>query len=326
MRKFFLAALPVLAAALCTPADTLAQANGPLVVVVNRAAKQIGIFKVDGQSLAPLRTLPAGDTPREVCLSPDGKRAYVSNQKGKSVTVVDLQKLEVAATITNEALDGPDGCVVSADSSKLYVVATNRNSVVTIATSDNKVLKEIPLPLAEPRRLALSPDGSKVFVAADKTPKIAVIDAAKGTVATSFAVGNEPRAMAFTPDGKSLLVGQVVDDTITAVDLGTHKVTGVRGTPLSPQRMAVSPDGAFAYVLARMEPELFAMPLKGPHDESRTLDLGKLPWGLAVNPAGTLLYVTSNENNNIQIIDTKSFKVVANVPAGKDPNGIAYRP
>lgn len=326
MRKFLLATLPLLAAPLCTPVHAAAGDSGPLVVVVNRAAQQIGIFKVDGQSLAPLRTLPAGDTPREVCLSADGKRAYVSNQKGKSVTVVDLQKLEVAATITHDSLDGPDGCVSSADSSKLYVVATKRNAVVAISTRDNKVVKEIALPLAEPRRLALSPDGSKIFVAADKTPKIAVIDAANGALATTFDVGNEPRGMAFTPDGKTLLVTQVVDDTITAVDLGTYKVTGVRGSPLSPQRLAMSPDGSFAYVLTRMQPELFALPLKGPHDDSRTLELGKLPWGLAMNPAGTLLYVTGSENNNIQIVDTKSFKVVANVPAGKDPNGIAYRP
>ena len=45
-----------------------------------------------------------------------------------------------------------------------------------------------------------------------------------------------------------------------------------------------------------------------------------------MNPEGTLLYATSNEDNHVQITDTRSFQVVANVPAGKDPNGIAYRP
>lgn len=321
MLKFVLATLSILLSGYAVAAS-----SGPLLVVVNRSAQQIGIFKVSGKSLTSVRTLPAGDTPREVCLSPDGARAYVSNQKGKSITVVDLEQLKVAATITNESLDGPDGCVVSADSSKLYVVATSRNSVFAIATKDYAVLKEIAVPVKDPRRVALSPDTKKLFVAADHTAKIAVIDLAKGSVASTFDVGNEPRGMAFTPDGKTLLVSQVVDDTITAVDLGTQKITGVRGTPLSPQRVVMSLDGTFAYVLTRMEPKLFAMPVKGPHDDSKVLALGKLPWGLAMNPEGTLLYTSIGEENSILVVDTKSFQAVATVPAGKDPAGIAYRP
>lgn len=326
MRKFLLTTLSVLLAPLAAGNAAAAAGKDPLLVVVNRSEQQIGIFKVNGKSLTQVKTLPAGDTPREVCISPDGARAYVSNQKSKSITVVDLAQLKVATTFTNESLDTPDGCVVSADSSKLYVVAAKRNSVFVIDTKGYAVLKEIAVPVQNPRRLAFSPDAGKLYVAADKTPKIAVIDLAKGSVASTFDVGNEPRGMAFTPDGKTLLLSMVMDDTIMAFDAGTQKLTGVRGTPLSPQRIVISPDGTFAYVLTRMQPRLFAMPVKGPHDDSRTLELTKLPWGLAMNPDGTLLYVSNNEENNILVIDTKTFQAVANVPAGKDPNGIAYRP
>jgi YVTN family beta-propeller protein len=319
--------LCILALSVVAGSDAATAGRGPLVVVVNRADEQVTIFKVEGHSLTPLKTLPAGRVPREVCLSPDGARAYVSNQKGKSVTVVDLDSLSIAGTIEHDDLDGPDGCVVSPDSRTLYVVSMARDSLFAISTADYGVVAEIPLPLKVPRRVVVAPDSKRLFVGCNQTPRIAVVDIAERTVAATFDVGNEARGgLAFTPDGKTFLAGNVEDDTVSWVNVETLTVERVVGTPISPQRIEVSPDGAFAYVLTRFGTGLFAMPLKKKHDASRVVPLGKAPWGLAMNPDGTLLYATNNGDDNILVVDAASFQVVANVPAGKDPNGIAYRP
>jgi YVTN family beta-propeller protein len=307
-----------------------------LLLVVNRADAQLSLFTAQGTGLTLASRLPVGKTPREVCISPDGKRAYVSAQEGHSVTVVDLDARKVVATIAPAELLSPDGCVVSPDSKKLYVVAMGRDSVFVVSTSEHKVLKEIKLPLKVPRRIVYTPDQKRLFVGCNQTPEIAVIDGATHTVVRSFKVGNEARGgLAFTPDGKTFLVGNVEDDTVSWVDMDSFTVKKVMGTPISPQRIEVGKDGEFAYVLTRMGTRdagadaralLFAMPLKQKHDASRTVPLGKAPWGLAMNAEGTLLYASNNGDDNVLVIDAATLKVVNDVKVGKDPNGLAFRP
>src|SRR5438105_15571539 len=76
-----------------------------LLLVVNRGPKVLSIFKVDGANLTLVKKLAVGEQAREVCVSPAGDRAYVSNGKDKSITVIDLNKLETIATISDPQLD-----------------------------------------------------------------------------------------------------------------------------------------------------------------------------------------------------------------------------
>src|SRR5690242_12079656 len=47
------------------------------------------------------------------------------------------------------------------------------------------------------------------------------------------------------------------------------------------------------------------------------------PVGVAVNPSGTLLYVTSGLSNILSVIDTSNNLVVATVAVGAEPGGVA---
>ena len=323
------AAFGVFAAA---PAD----ARDKLLVVAHRADNQVGLYKAEGTNLTLVKALPVGKTPREVCVSPDGTRAYVSAQEGNNVTVVDLDAVNVVGTVEGEPLKGADGCIVSADNKKLYVVSTGRDSLVVVTTADRKVAKEIKLPLGVPRRVVFNPANTKLYIGSNKTPEIAVVDVAQETVEGTFKVGNEARGgLAFTPDGKTFLVGNVEDDTISIVDTATQKVTATKGTPLSPQRIIVSRDGHFAYVLTRMggvigdkqyAPLLFRHAINDKHELNVQVPVAQAPWGLAVSDDEAYLYVSSNQENVVNVIDRDTFKLLNTVKVNKDPNGIAFRP
>ncbi|MBE3072156.1 MAG: hypothetical protein IMZ67_04205 [Acidobacteria bacterium] len=300
-------------------------AHDKLLVVVNRAPATVTIFKVVGKDLTPLKTLPVGKTAREVCVSPDGGRAYVSNQEGESVTVIDLGKMAVAGTIADANLKGPDGCLVSRDNKKVYVVAMLRDSVFVISTDTLKTIKEIPLKLSVPRRLTYSPDGKKIFATANKTSEIAVIDAATEKIVNRITVGGEPRGgLAFTPDGKMFLSGAVEDDTLYYVDAATEKVTRIMGTPGSPQRISFNPQGT-AFVLCRIAATVFAIPDLQKHDKSVEIPVGAAPWGLDISDDGKFLFASSNNDSTITVIDSTTLKVVNTVKVDKDPNGVAFR-
>jgi YVTN family beta-propeller protein len=57
-----------------------------------------------------------------------------------------------------------------------------------------------------------------------------------------------------------------------------------------------------------------------------TVNVGSNPYGVAVNPKGTKVYVASDVNDAVSVIDTATNKVTATVPVGSDPWGIAVNP
>lgn len=335
--RFEKSALALAIVSLASIGPASAAARDKLLVVVSRGENNVSLYKTEGASLTLLKSLPVGKTPREVCLSPDGTRAYVGAQMGNSVTVIDLDAHTVAATITGPELDGADGCGISPDGKKLYVVSNRRDSVSVFNTADNTLRKEIKVPLGVPRRVAFTPDAKHVYVGSNKTPEIAILDTATETLVKTFKVGNEGRGgLAFIAEGKTFLVGNVEDDTISFVDTTTHQVVKTMGVPLSPQRIEISKDGKFAYVLTRIggheggtevdSPVLFAMPLTEKHDASRFVRVGIAPWGLAVSDDGGHIYVSSNVDSTITVIDGRTLKVLATVPVTKDPQAVAFRP
>ncbi len=314
-------------ALLCgTLANAQPATRDKLLVVVNRAPQTVTIYKAAGKDLTPLKSLPIGKTPREVCLSPDGNTAYVSNADDNSISVIDLNKMTVAATITDPRIKYPDGGVVSPDGRKLYVVGADSDSAVVIDTKTNKVTNDIPLGLKTPRRLTFSPDGTKIYAACNKTPELAVIDAVLEKVVRKIRVGNETRGgLTFTPDGKLLLAGAVEDDTMYYVDPVTEQVARIQGVPASPQRIVIHPKGTPTFVLSRITATVYAIGDLLKHDKNVIIPVGKAPWGLDISDDGAFIYASSNNDNNIMVIDTASLKVVNTVTTEKDPNGVVFR-
>jgi len=311
-----------------------AKAEAGLLVVVNRAPGTVSLYRAEGAALTLVKNLPAGKAPREVCLSPDGRRAYVTNQGDTSVTAVDLNAATVIATISSPEMKAPDGCAVSPDSRKLYVAASGKDSVFVIDTDTNTVVREIPVKLHVLRRLTFSPDGSRLYLTCNQTPEIAVIDPKSNEVTHSIRVGNENRGgLAFLPDGKTMVAGSVEDDTLYFIDTTTRQVTRIIGVPISPQRIEVTPSGHI-FVLCRggqrgpdqiYRPVLFAILDPAKHDKSISIPVGPAPWGLAMTRDGKTLYVSSNSENHIMAIDAETMKVLSTTPVEKDPNGIALR-
>ena len=203
-----------------------------------------------------------------------------------------------------------------------------------IATDTNQIVKEIPVQLHVLRRVTFSPDGTKLYVTCNQTPEIAVIDPKTDTFLRSIKVGNENRGgLAFSPDGKTMVSGSVEDDTLYYIDAASEKTKRIIGIPGSPQRIEISPAN-HVFVLCRIggkapdqqyRPVLFGIFDPEKHDKSISLPVGQAPWGLAMTRDGKMLYVSSNSDNHIMIVDAETMKVLSTIPTEKDPNGIALR-
>ncbi len=79
-----------------------------------------------------------------------------------TVSVIDAQTYQVIKTITVGA--EPFGCALTPDGKKLYITNFSSDDVSVIRTNDDKVIRTIKRVGPKPRALAISEDGSTVFV------------------------------------------------------------------------------------------------------------------------------------------------------------------
>jgi YVTN family beta-propeller protein len=55
----------------------------------------------------------------------------------------------------------------------------------------------------------------------------------------------------------------------------------------------------------------------------KTIPVGLLPYGVAVTPDGTKVYVANFNDNTVSVIARPGNTVVATIPVGNGPEGVA---
>lgn len=92
---------------------------------------------------AAVDTIPVGDNPLGVTVSPLGNRVYVANAGDDSVSVIGRPSNTVLATIP--VGDSPAGVTVGGLGTLLYVTNQGSDSVSVISTLTNTVVATIPV-------------------------------------------------------------------------------------------------------------------------------------------------------------------------------------
>jgi YVTN family beta-propeller protein len=104
-----------------------------------------------------------------------------------------------------------------------------------------------------PLGVAVSPDGSKVYVANNpgtSTGTVSVIDAATNTVSATVPVGFGPVGVAVKPDGSKVYVANELANTVSVIDTATNNV-------IATIPVGNSPD-AFGVFISGSPPPMFA--------------------------------------------------------------------
>jgi YVTN family beta-propeller protein len=119
-----------------------------------------------------------------------------------------------------------------------------------IATATNTVTATIPVG-TYPEGVAVTPDGSKVYVTNDGSNSVSVIATATNTVTTTITVGTAPFGVAVTPDGSKVYVTnakRLGPGTVSVIATATNTVTATIAVGVTPGGVAVTPDGSKVYV------------------------------------------------------------------------------
>jgi len=170
------------------------------------------VYKLAGSPAALQASAHVGYRPYACALSPDGKTLAVSNMGDASVSLVDPQPMTERTRVRvgsqpNEMAWGKDGrlFVANAGSNSVSVIF-NKTEMETIKTS----LDPRDPVGSTPDALALSPDGTRLYVANADNNDVAVVDTSdrrQSRVLGFLPTGWYPSALALSPDGRTLYVG-----------------------------------------------------------------------------------------------------------------------
>jgi len=257
-----------------------------------------------------------------------GPLLYITNPVSDTVTVVDL-----TTTTANVVAVGrnPVYAAATPDGRRVYVVnrgnqvPTNQGSISVIDTSTNMNVAEISLGIGFPFQIAMTPDGSRAYVAVSQASgdvtsespnRVAVINTRTNTLETSIPIPGDdpygPIGVAITPDGNRAYVTNRGNGTVEVIETSTN--TWVETIPVSssfPVGIAITPDGTRAYVVTRGPLTRVLMigidpNLPGFHSVVDVIQIDINPsssvTSIAITPDGRRAYVTYG-SNRVAVID-----------------------
>ena len=211
--------------------------NGKLFVS-NLSSNDISV--IETATFQVLRHIETAVQPLDMALAPDGRTLYATNSGAAALTIVDVESGQTYTIRLSDIGSGPYGIAATTD--KIFTTDIANNQVLVI-TPQGDVTRRIDVP-AQPRSLALAPDGQRLYVTSMGTSRLTLIDPATETVLGSFELdANGTFAVVPSPDGRKIYLTAHDDNALVIVDAQS-------GTPLkklaigrNPRAISFSPDG-----------------------------------------------------------------------------------
>ncbi|WP_327669586.1 MULTISPECIES: beta-propeller fold lactonase family protein [unclassified Streptomyces] len=225
-----------------------------------------------------------------VAVSPDGNRAYITQERPRGSSTGD----------------------------NIAVIDTATNTVTDTFSFGQR-----------PTDIVIAPDGDHAYVADIGSRSVTVMDLATHTQSASVPLDGPPTAAAVSRSGNEVYAAESNGD-MQAIDTATHSVTGtVPGAGSGPgghtRDVAVSPDGSLAYVTQNKDAGISVIDT-ATHTKTATIPTGSLPYAVTVSPDGEHAYAANVNADTVSVIDTATNKVTDTVPVGDGPNSLALTP
>src|ERR1700738_5399682 len=151
----------------------------------------------------------------------DAFLAYVSNEKGNSISVIDTDKMETVATIKTG--QRPRGIEVSRDGKLVFVALGDDDLIQIIDTKSLTVVGELPSG-PDPEQFVLDPTGKSLYVANENDAMVTVIDLEKRASIGEVSVGVEPEGLAVSPDSKVLICTSETTSMVHFIDTTSRQI------------------------------------------------------------------------------------------------------
>ncbi|MCK6553504.1 hypothetical protein L6Q96_02790 [Candidatus Binatia bacterium] len=306
---------------------------GPFVYAANADSNDVTV--IDAATNLVATTVNVGNEPRNPAVSPDGSRVYVPNRFGDNVTVIDGSNNTVLTTIADSGFDEPYAAAVSPDGSRVYIAnkeggGSSTGSVTVIDASDNTVITTIDdTCFVSPEWVTVNPAGTRAYVVNRQGNSVCVVDTGTNTVVDDVTVGSEPRSAVVTCDGAFVYVANNLGSpAVSKIQTSDNTVVGgINFGSGTPRNMSITPDCSKIYVPLQNDSVGVIDRTAGDATALIAVPNGDRTYGSAVLDSGTSVYVTDEDDDEVEVIDVATDTVLSGpglpIPAGSTPRGIA---
>lgn len=123
------------------PADLFGTPDDKLLLVGLTGSHSVEVFDVSGKEPRSVRKIRTGDGAHAFRSAGDQRHVYLSNRVANTISKIDLQTLEVVATLP--APGGPDCMDVMAGGKTLLVTSRWARKLTVIDTEQKKVIRQV---------------------------------------------------------------------------------------------------------------------------------------------------------------------------------------
>lgn len=177
-----------------------------------------------------------------------------------------------------------------------------------------------------PIAVAVTPDGSRVYIANSGNNTVSVMATATNTITATVAGLSSPQGIAITPNGTRAYVTNSAVDTVSVIDTSNNAVTSINDASFDTSHgIAINRTGTRAYVTNSGNNSVSVINTSNNAVTSIFDASFNAPQGVAITPDGLRVYITNSGNNTVSVIDT-SNNAVTSITGLNSPQGIAITP
>jgi YVTN family beta-propeller protein len=293
-----------------------------------------------GWSLTPAGTsLPLGDLPLNIAVSPDKKYLAVTNngQSKHSLQLIEAKKGKLLHSF--EIPIAWLGLAFGDDSKTLYVSGGNSNAILRYIVDKKKLLLRDTLTLGKPWPARVSPAGICVddrrgllYVVTKENHSLYVVDTRTKAVIHRDSIGKELYTCALSPDRKQLYITHWGGNELIVWNTELRKIKTRIPVGDNPNDMIINKNGTLAYVACADDNSVSVVDLtQNKVVESLVATLypdaptGSTSNSVALSPDEKTLYVANADNNCLAVFDVgtpRQSRSLGFIPTGWYPTNV----
>ena len=236
--------------------------------------------------------------------------AYVSNEKGNSITIIDTDTLQAIKTV--KVGRRPRGVELTKDGSELFICAGDDDSIQVLDTKTLQITGKLPSG-PDPELMALSPDGKTVYVSNENDNLVTMIDTQTKRQIGDVPVGVEPEGMAVSPDGNILVNTSETTNMAHMIDTHTKQIIANILVDARPRFAQFKPDGSELWVSSEVGGTVAVIdPVKHVVKQKISFEIPGLskeaiqPIGISFSKDGKRAFVALGPANRVAAIDAET--------------------
>ncbi|HKQ12178.1 MAG TPA: cytochrome D1 domain-containing protein [Steroidobacteraceae bacterium] len=302
------------------------------LLVLNKAENTVSL--IDLATKKSVATIPTGDEPHEIAVSPDGKVAVICNYgtsptPGNTLTVIDIAARKSLRTIDLGKHVRPHG-IAWLRGNHVAVTTEGTKTLLTVDIAASKVTAAIDTGELGSHMVALAPAHDRAFVANINSGSVSVIDLKQQRRVANITTGDGTEGIAISPDQREVWAGNRDGNTLSIIDVASLKVVATLPSKSFPIRLKFTADGKNVLV-ANAQSGAVAVWDAATRRELRRVDMQEpkqSQWG---SPIGILVaaplsqaFVATPNLDQVAVIDLATWQVVDWLTTGDEPDGLGY--